>query len=274
VYIDQGRRDGLYVGDRLEVFRVTTGLPMRLIGEIKVLAVEESTATTQIVRSLVPFLKGDRVTFKPPAAKELAKGAEGAAPAESVSEELERLESASRESEAKEAPQEAQAGEQSPEALLADLARQLEFDPGQAPVKPKGLPILKRIGEILKQIPDKRARIEGHADDRPIGPSLKGLFPGNQELSEARATGVVQYLVEEEGVDPSTLSAVGHGDTKPVANNKTEAGRKQNRRIEIVLLPKEPAAPPSAPGGPAEAPPPAPAQPQTAAPPASTPPAP
>jgi chemotaxis protein MotB len=76
-----------------------------------------------------------------------------------------------------------------------------------------------------------------------IGPSLKGVFPTNWELSKARAAEIVRYLIEKGGMDSAKLSAVGYGASRPVASNGTEEGRKKNRRIEVVLESSEEATP-------------------------------
>jgi chemotaxis protein MotB len=235
VYIDRGRNDGLYVGDRLDVFRVGAGLPPRLIGEIKILALEDTTATALVTRSFANILRGDRFVIKEPVVK--------GAPPETLSEELDRL-TKSRVEQAAAAPQSVEAPQKAGELpgnledQLATLARQLEFEPGESPVKPAGLPVLKQIGDLLKTVTDRHIMIAGHTDNRPIGPTLKQQFPTNQELAQARATGVVRYLVDEEGLDQASLSAVGYADRQPVASNSTEEGRKKNRRIEIKLFPK------------------------------------
>ncbi|TLY15792.1 MAG: OmpA family protein [Nitrospirae bacterium] len=126
---------------------------------------------------------------------------------------------------------------------LDELVDHVEFESGEATFKPEGLRILKQVSEILKAVPDKHFRVEGHADNVPIGPSLKEKFPSNWELSKARATSVVRYLIEEGGLDSASLSAVGYGDTRPAASNETEEGRQANRRVEILLLPHSPTQP-------------------------------
>ncbi|MER3423282.1 MAG: hypothetical protein C4293_08670, partial [Nitrospiraceae bacterium] len=123
--------------------------------------------------------------------------------------------------------------------LTINMLDRVLFDSGQAQIKPSGLKVLKQVSGILKKVADKQIRIEGHTDRVPIGPRLKDRFPTNWELSAARATTVVRYLIEEGGVDRGNLSAVGYGDTRPVAENETEEGRAANRRIEIVLYPKD-----------------------------------
>jgi len=123
--------------------------------------------------------------------------------------------------------------------LTINMVDRVLFDSGKAQVKPAGLKVLKQVSDIVKNVPDKQIRIEGHTDNVPIGSGLKDRFPTNWELSTARATSVVRYLIEQGGVDRATLSAVGYADTRPVAGNDTEAGRTSNRRIEIVLYPKD-----------------------------------
>jgi len=90
--------------------------------------------------------------------------------------------------------------------------------------------------ELLKAEPaEQLIRVEGHADNMEIGPSLKSIYPTNWDLSKARATGVLRYLVEKGGIDSARLSTIGYGATKPVSSNATEAGRQKNRRVDIVL---------------------------------------
>jgi len=88
---------------------------------------------------------------------------------------------------------------------------------------------------VLKGLTNQRIEINGYTDNVPIGPELKSRFPSNWELSTARATDVVRYLIKE-GVSPQLLSATGYGEQDPVASNSTAAGRAKNRRIEIVLV--------------------------------------
>jgi chemotaxis protein MotB len=80
--------------------------------------------------------------------------------------------------------------------------------------------------------------VEGHTDDVPIGLVFIEKYPTNWELSAARAVGVVRFLQEKGWLEPKRLSAVGYSYYKPVASNDTAEGRRQNRRIEIILVPK------------------------------------
>jgi chemotaxis protein MotB len=98
---------------------------------------------------------------------------------------------------------------------------------------------LEKVGTILGKIPEQRILIEGHTDNIPISPGLSARFPTNWELSTARATEVVKYLITQGQLPAQRLSAVGRADTAPVATNATDEGRALNRRIEIILLPPE-----------------------------------
>lgn len=244
VYVDWGRNDGVNPGDKLLVFRETTGIPIQIIGEMQIIAVEDQTSTARVVRSTAPFLRGDRFASKDTLQQQLGLDAPPSPQArkETLFQEMTGPAATAAPTAATMGmSQEAHAAPQSRdiERELAQLTKQLEFDPGSAPTTAAGLPILKQIKGLLKEAPDRRVVVEGYTDNQKIGPSLKELYNSNQELSRARAAAVAGYLSEEEGVNPQNISAVGHADTKPVASNSTETGRKQNRRIEIRLLPSE-----------------------------------
>ena len=123
--------------------------------------------------------------------------------------------------------------------LTINMVDRVLFDSGQAQVKPAGMKVLKQVGDVLNQISDKQIRIEGHTDNVPISSKLQDRFKTNWELSTARATTVVRYLIDQGGVYRQYLSAVGYADTHPLASNDSEEGRSSNRRIEIVLYPKD-----------------------------------
>ncbi len=113
------------------------------------------------------------------------------------------------------------------------------FDSGKADIKHEGKKVLDKLGHILKEVEDKNIIIEGHTDNVPISSSIIDSFPTNWELSTARATTVVRYLQEKIGINPSALSAKGYSFYQPLADNDTEEGRAENRRIQIVLAPKD-----------------------------------
>jgi chemotaxis protein MotB len=123
--------------------------------------------------------------------------------------------------------------------LTINMVDRVLFDSGQAQVKPAGMKVLKQVGDVLNQVSDKQIRIEGHTDNVPISSKLQDRFKTNWELSTARATTVVRYLIDQGSVDRQYLSAVGYADTHPLASNDSEEGRSSNRRIEIVLYPKD-----------------------------------
>jgi len=123
--------------------------------------------------------------------------------------------------------------------LTINMVDRVLFDSGQAQVKPAGVQVLKQVADVLNKITDKQIRIEGHTDNVPISSKLQDRYKTNWELSTARATTVVRFLIDHGGVDRQYLSAVGYAETHPLASNDTEEGRSSNRRIEIVLYPKD-----------------------------------
>ena len=122
--------------------------------------------------------------------------------------------------------------------LTVNMVEAILFDSGKAEVKPEGLVVLGKVIEILKTVNDKSIRIEGHTDNKPIVGPLTQRYPTNWELSAARAITISRYL-QKHGVEPASLSAAAFGEFKPVADNDTPEGRAKNRRIEIVLVPKD-----------------------------------
>ncbi len=122
--------------------------------------------------------------------------------------------------------------------LTVNMVDAILFDSGKAEVKPEGQAVLQKVISILKDVKDKAIRTEGHTDNVPIVGMLAKKYPTNWELSAARAINVTRYL-QEQGIDPAHLSAAAYGEYKPVAVNDTPEGKAKNRRIEIILVPKE-----------------------------------
>ncbi len=112
---------------------------------------------------------------------------------------------------------------------------QILFDSGSVEIKPRGRDVLAKVATQLAKVTDRRVRVEGHTDDRPIATPR---FPSNWELSVGRAATVARFLAEQ-GVAPERLEASGFGEWKPIASNAAPEGRARNRRIEIVLAPLE-----------------------------------
>ena len=118
--------------------------------------------------------------------------------------------------------------------LKINLDSGLLFDSGKAELKPVGVDVIKRVGGVLKEFPDKQLHVNGYTDNVPIRGTLLKTFPSNMELSKARAEYVMTTL-EHGGVPKANMTAIGHADTEPVADNKTATGRQKNRRVEIVV---------------------------------------
>ncbi|MBN2362113.1 MAG: OmpA family protein [Deltaproteobacteria bacterium] len=104
----------------------------------------------------------------------------------------------------------------------------IKFKTGSAVIDPSSAPVLDDAAKTLKEFPGVRVAIEGHTDNQ--GPAAF-----NRKLSEDRANSVRQYLIDK-GVPAEQMEASGYGPDKPVADNKTSAGRAQNRRIEFNIL--------------------------------------
>lgn len=103
------------------------------------------------------------------------------------------------------------------------------FDTDAATIRPESADTLAGIAQMLKEHPDLRLMIEGHTDST-------GDFDHNMDLSRRRAESVMQWLVERDGVDRGRLRTNGLGPTYPSDSNDTEAGRQQNRRVELVRI--------------------------------------
>ena len=104
---------------------------------------------------------------------------------------------------------------------------------GSAVLQPEGQTVLDALASALDGIPNDIA-VEGHTDSQPIVGG--GPYPTNWELSTARATAVVRYLIDDHHLDPHRLSAAGYADTRPLVPNTSPANEALNRRVEIVVL--------------------------------------
>lgn len=120
--------------------------------------------------------------------------------------------------------------------LVVRVLDQVLFDSGKAALRTESYPVLDTVARILTQeLKDQPIGIEGHTDNQPI---KRSGWEDNHELSLARARSVMTYLVERKHLDAGRLSAIGHGEERPIASNATAHGRRLNRRVEIVVLPQ------------------------------------
>jgi chemotaxis protein MotB len=118
--------------------------------------------------------------------------------------------------------------------MIVKLPAEILFASGSADVSKTGQAALAEVASVLKQIPERRFMIAGHTDNVPVGPPSP--FKNNLQLSTARAETVTEQLIAA-GMNAGRLSAAGYSEYEPARENATEAGRRENRRIEIVLLP-------------------------------------
>jgi len=131
------------------------------------------------------------------------------------------------------------------EAIIKEFEKKLSvtfidsvlFGFGEASITLGGEKILKSVGDILKNLEDRKIRVIGHTDNIPIGSKYQSKFPTNWELSSARAAAVIRFFQNESGLDPENMECVGRSYYQPVTSNKTSVGRAKNRRVEIIIVP-------------------------------------
>jgi outer membrane protein OmpA-like peptidoglycan-associated protein len=114
--------------------------------------------------------------------------------------------------------------------LAVTFQGDVTFDKGSAIVKPGLHAEINRLARVLAQYPEAVIRVEGHTDS-------KGSAENNMKLSLARAESV-RNLLFKQGVGNRWIEIAGFGETRPIAENDTEAGRQRNRRVEIMIFPQ------------------------------------
>ncbi|MEL6342853.1 MAG: OmpA family protein [Myxococcota bacterium] len=119
--------------------------------------------------------------------------------------------------------------------LTVQLSNALLFDSGATALKKEGQAALEKVAGVLNEVSDREIRVEGHTDNVPVRSGAP--YPDNWALSALRAREVVVLLVEA-GIPQDNIALVGFGDQRPVADNSTPEGRADNRRTEIVLVPR------------------------------------
>ncbi len=108
------------------------------------------------------------------------------------------------------------------------------FNSGSATINANAQPIIVKLGEILKNLPNNYIQIEGHTDNIPMGGNPN--IPTNWELGSLRAVNVLRMLVEKAALNPAYLNATSYGEFRPIDTNQTVQGRANNRRVEITIL--------------------------------------
>jgi chemotaxis protein MotB len=116
--------------------------------------------------------------------------------------------------------------------LVMRLPQDVLFPSGKADLSREGELALMEVAVILKQFPERRFMVAGHTDNEPV----KEAYKDNWELSMARALVVTRFMIEAK-MKPQNIVAAGYGEFDPIAKNTTPDGRRENRRIEIILLP-------------------------------------
>jgi len=114
--------------------------------------------------------------------------------------------------------------------LVITMQEKLLFEPGKTDINSSARPTLSALAKLLTTVPNY-VRVEGHTDSVPAGQARS-----NWQISTLRAASIAQYLSDQGGLDARRISAIGYSDNRPIADNKTLAGRAKNRRVEIVIL--------------------------------------
>ena len=120
--------------------------------------------------------------------------------------------------------------------LIVSVKDAILFPPDSATLRPETVTLLKGLAEVFKSAPDRVVRIEGNTAVASSNPETLKQFPTSWHLGAARAANVAEFLQEKCGMDPLQLVATSLGEFRPRADNSTEAGKAQNRRVDFVLI--------------------------------------
>ncbi|MEC0241473.1 flagellar motor protein MotB [Paenibacillus dokdonensis] len=120
-----------------------------------------------------------------------------------------------------------------PQGISITLSDKFLFDVGKADLKTGSVPVMDKLASLFKEL-HTIISIEGHTDNLPIVYASK--YKDNWELSGARALSVLRYFLDQRHLDAEEFQYAGYADTRPAADNATEAGRQKNRRVEIIVL--------------------------------------
>jgi chemotaxis protein MotB len=120
-------------------------------------------------------------------------------------------------------------------AIKYSVNSDLLFSPGSSEISVQGTQIIAKLAAKLAPTQQAKLVVNGYTDNAPIGAALKRQgVASNQDLSQRRAESVMQFMISQ-GVKPELVSAIGHGESDPIAPNTTPDGRAQNRRVEITI---------------------------------------
>jgi len=115
------------------------------------------------------------------------------------------------------------------DVIKITMTSQTAFDSASSTIKPGFAPTMDKVANVVTQYGKTTVTVVGHTD-------AQGAADYNQQLSQRRAQAVVSYL-ESRNVNPERLAALGRGESEPVADNRTDAGRRANRRVELLVEP-------------------------------------
>jgi chemotaxis protein MotB len=169
----------------------------------------------------------------PPASLRTVESAEVSMPAH-VRGDLERLRKELAQTLSGQIASHAVALEMGRDGLVISLREDGLFDSGSATPKAEALPTLRKIADRLGGSPYD-LRVEGHTDNIPIH---NAAFASNWELSSLRATSIARLFIEIKAIEPDRISAAGYAGYHPVASNDTVEGRAENRRVDLVVMPR------------------------------------
>jgi chemotaxis protein MotB len=122
------------------------------------------------------------------------------------------------------------------DVLIVSVKDSVLFAPDSAELRPESLDLLRQLGDVFKQAPDRVVVVEGNTAVARSSPEAMKLYPTSFHLGASRAANVVQFLQEKCGLDPSKLVASSPGQYRPRADNATEAGKAMNRRVDFTLV--------------------------------------
>jgi len=115
------------------------------------------------------------------------------------------------------------------DVIKVTMTSQTAFDSGSSTIKPGFAPTMDKLASVVTQYGKTTVTVVGHTD-------AEGATDYNQQLSQRRAQAVISYF-ESKNVNPERLAALGKGEAEPIADNKTDAGRRANRRVELLVEP-------------------------------------